>query len=139
MIKGKVEWHGEKAWAQAHTALVERIARATVLLWTELQLVLNTPAKGERRSRGKGKGSRLVYTEVSKPGEPPRKRTGWLQRHVRYEVDRQQPAGRVGVGIAAKYGLFLERGTRMMRPRPWLVTTARRLASRLRALISGGA
>lgn len=70
-----------------------------------------------------------IYPYPSKPGEPPRKRTGWLQRHVLMEFAEAKAgnqtlmASRTGVGRNAIYGLYLELGTRRVKPRPWLVAT----------------
>lgn len=64
-----------------------------------------------------------IYPYPSKPGEAPRKRTGWGQRHIVWEFDATQIAGRVGVSAAAIYMLFLELGTRFVKRRPWLVVT----------------
>jgi len=64
-----------------------------------------------------------IYPYPSKPGEAPRKRTGWGQRHIVWEFDATRIAGRVGVSAAAIYMLFLELGTRIVKRRPWLVVT----------------
>jgi hypothetical protein len=76
-----------------------------------------------------------VYPYPSKPGEPPRKRTGWGQNHIVWDVDRAALEGRVGISVNAMYMLFLELGTRRMRPRPWLVATYEKLKSQLNRLI----
>jgi hypothetical protein len=64
-----------------------------------------------------------IYPYPSKPGEAPRKRSGWGQRHIVWEFDSASVAGRVGVSTHAIYMLFLELGTRFMKRRPWLVVT----------------
>lgn len=64
-----------------------------------------------------------IYPYPSNPGEPPRKRTGWGQRHIVWEFDSKQIAGRVGVSKGGIYMFFLELGTRWVKRRPWLVVT----------------
>lgn len=76
-----------------------------------------------------------VYPYPSKPGEPPRKRTGWGQRHIVWDIDRDKLEGRVGISVNAIYMLFLELGTRRIRPRPWLVATYEKLRTELNQLI----
>lgn len=60
----------------------------------------------------------------SAPGEPPHLRTGTLRRSIDHETLRlgnREFVGRVGpTGAAAKYGTYLELGTRKMAPRPYL-------------------
>lgn len=75
--------------------------------------------------------SRRVFPR-SRPGEPPRKETGWGQKHIRYTraIGKTQGA-RVGIDISeigphgktALYMIMLELGTRLIKRRPWLVAT----------------
>lgn len=76
-----------------------------------------------------------VYPYPSKPGEPPRKRTGWGQRHIVWDYDADKMEGRVGIAQNAIYMLFLELGTRFIKPRPWLVATLTKLMPELRVLM----
>lgn len=62
-----------------------------------------------------------VELRASRPGEPPRKRTGTLRSSVQHEKikeGREVIAYRVGYVRAIKYGVYLEFGTRKMAPRP---------------------
>lgn len=81
-----------------------------VAYWSAVQRALNV-------------GNPRPYRTPSAPGEPPRKRTGWLQRHVLYEIDETSLAARVGVGKSADYGIALEVGTAVMAARPFLLST----------------
>lgn len=74
----------------------------------------------------------------SPPGQPPRKRTGWLQRNVLYETDEKAGLARVGITKNARYGLFLELGTGRMAARPWLLATLQRVWPRMQALAGSG-
>lgn len=56
----------------------------------------------------------------SKPGEPPRSVTGWLRNHVAFALKPTQMLTQIGLRENAKYGLFLEFGTKgpyKIRPR----------------------
>jgi hypothetical protein len=77
--------------------------------------------------------SRRVFPR-SKPGEPPRKETGWGQKHIRWTPANIKAGrgARVGIDISevspihritAIYMIWLELGTSRIAPRPWLVST----------------
>jgi HK97 gp10 family phage protein len=75
----------------------------------------------------------VAYPPASRPGEPPRKRSGELQRDVTYEVNER--AGTASVGVTSAYGPFLERGTRYMSARPFLFATFRKYMGELKAVV----
>lgn len=143
MIEARVELNVGEVTEQLRAVLTERITRATVFLWQKVQEALNTPNTGERRTHrtrrtpSGRKATHTVYPHPSRPGEAPRKRTGWLQRNVRYEIEGD--TGRVGVAANATYGAYLELGTARMRPRPWLVATLTANLARLQAIVRGEA
>lgn len=122
MIQAKLTWHGDPVIPALKAAAWEKLARAVVFFWSTLQTVLNVP-------------NPPPYQTPSAPGEAPRKRTGWLASHVLYELDKAGLAGRVGLGPAAKYGLFLEAGTRKMAARPWFLATLKKILPQLEALM----
>lgn len=124
-------WHGEEAIKAIDAAAYENVQRATVFFWSKCQDELNVSAKV-------GKGTKGSDYQASKPGEPPRKRTGWLQRNVVYELDEKEKRGRVGLTANAMYGLFLEFGTRFMAARPWLLGTLRKYWQAIRAYLGLG-
>jgi hypothetical protein len=64
----------------------------------------------------------------SAPGEPPRVETGKLRERV--VVESVDPLTR-RVLASAPHGHFLEVGTRVMKPRPYLVKTLEELAAEL--------
>ena len=77
-----------------------------------------------RMSGGQGRGNRRraaarIY-QASAPGEPPRKRTGTLQKSIAHEVERESNAIVARVGTKVDYGRYLEFGTRKMAARPYL-------------------
>jgi HK97 gp10 family phage protein len=123
--------------ARLLAAHLRALMRVTALLHAGLLERLNAPNTGVRRRRKKPRrGSYTVYPSPSKPGEPPRKRSGWLQRNVVYQIDKSALSARVGVTANARYGLYQELGTSRMAARPWLASTAREMAPRLAKLFA---
>ncbi len=124
MIKATLNWHGNEAIAHVRAAGWERLQRCVVFFWQAATLTLNV-------------SNPRPYLTPSKPGEPPRKRTGWLQRNVLYELDEPSLSGRVGITRNAKYGLWLEIGTRWMHARPWLLATLKKVEKQLNSIAGG--
>lgn len=125
MIQVQQQWHGPQVLAQIEAAGWESIQRATVYLWTKVVEALNV-------------SNPRPYTSPSAPGEPPRKRTGWLQRNVLYELDEAQKRGRVGIGRMALYGVYLELGTRRgLAARPFLLAMVNKHRAELQKLAGG--
>jgi hypothetical protein len=131
----KHTWHGDEVVATLVATSWENLARATVFFWQQCVEALNVPNTGQSVPK-RGGGSRTIYPNPSKPGEPPRKRTGWGQRNVRYELDKARLKSRVGVGVNAMYMAMHEAGIRGVK-RPWLLTTLDRHLEQIRALASG--
>jgi hypothetical protein len=144
MIELGVTWEGDTYLEGLEERAWEALARATVYLHTRCMEALNVSNPREyvlskTQKTKSGKAKRVgVYRSPSKPGEPPRKRTGWLQKNVRYELDRERLKGRVGIGTNAKYGAFLEIGTKRLKARPWLWATAQAHLHQLRSIVRGG-
>jgi len=141
MIEAKFSWNGDPVVRALEEAAWEGLQRAALRLHTHLLETLNVPNTGESRKHPTRKtasgrpATYTIYPHSSRPGEPPRKRTGWLQRNVRYELDRSALRARVGVTENARYGLYLEFGTARVAARPWLDSTFRVLLPELRALV----
>ena len=142
-VNVKVDWdQGQQD--QVQLALLKNLQRAVVFLHTQVLEALNVPNTGSRVKRvrgplrGKGKrktrGSYTVYANPSKPGEAPRKRTGFGQRNVRYSINEKEGTGRVGVSVNAAYMAYLEVGTAKVAARPWLLVTIRKYLPQLRAI-----
>lgn len=60
----------------------------------------------------------VQYPPASSAGEPPRRRTGRLQRSITYTTDRKGGV-KVRIYATAPYGEWLETGTSRMAARPW--------------------
>ena len=123
MIRARLDWN-DKAGPQVIAAAWENLVRAVVTYHTLLLTTLNV-------------ANPRPYKTSSKPDEPPRKRSGWLQSHTLYELDEGTHSARVGVATNAIYGVFLELGTRLMKARPWLLATLKKHWDRIAAIAGG--
>lgn len=119
-----MRWHGDEAIGFIRTAAWEGIVRATEFLNAQILRELNV-------------SNPRPYKTPSRPGEPPRKRTGFGQANVLREYDREQLRSRTGVARNAMYMLFLELGTRHTDPRPWLWATVQKNMRQIEALAGG--
>lgn len=124
MIQLDYQDHGNERLAEIEAAGWEAIERCTVELWTACVKAVGVP-------------NPRPYTTPSRPDEPPRLRTAFGQRNISYELLRDRGIGRVGVRANARYMAMLDRGTRYIKERPWLLATARRIWPRLQALAQG--
>jgi hypothetical protein len=87
-----------------------------------------------RQTKGGNKTSRTVYPNSSKPGESPRRRTGFGQKNIVRGMNAQRPAARVGYTRLIRYMTFHELGIRYSRgiqQRPTLVPAFRNNIHRL--------
>ena len=123
MMKARLTWN-DPAGVQVVALAWDRLKAAVVTYHTLLLATLNV-------------ANPRPYTTPSRPGEPPRKRTGWLQSHTLYEFDEETHTGRVGVARNALYGIFLELGTRLMKARPWLLATLKKNFDKIAAIAAG--
>lgn len=124
MIKAELTFRGREAEAKLQATAWKNLVRAVVFFHTQLLLALNV-------------SNPRPYRTPSLPGEPPRKRTGWGQRHVLYELDEAGRSARVGVSVNAAYMAMLDQGTRHIRPRPWLFATLKKVWGRLQEIAGG--
>ena len=100
----------------------------------EVRNQVNVTLSGNRTGRTyKVPGTNRTYT-ASSPGEPPAQATGRLRQSVftRVEGMGNQVTGRVGTELP--YGLWLDEGTKKMKPRPWLERSLDKAIPRLREI-----
>ena len=119
--------------AKVQRAASKALRAAGVRLQQLVQLALNKSAGPQyvklKRPRGgkKNKTQRTIYTRPSRPGEPPHKRTGNLQRGIWLKHDSRRPAAQVGWSRNAIYGLYHDQGIRYARvgkqKRPHMMAT----------------
>lgn len=79
-----------------------------------------------------------VYPNPSKPGEPPRLRTGFGRRNIVINYNKNKGWVRVGIAENAVYMFYLEVGTRRVKRRPWLVNTLFKNKKMISLLIATG-
>jgi hypothetical protein len=121
VIQTEFTLHLDQVLDRIETLAWEKIRRLTLYFWQQVNRALNV-------------SNPRPYDTPSQAGEPPRKRTGFLQRNVLYELDRASLTGRVGVSRSALYGLYLELGTARMRARPFIASTLAAHRDKLRAI-----
>lgn len=115
---GSLEWNGIEYYMLATKATVQAMKKSAIYTQGIAKKMI-----------GKGGGKPHI---ASKPGQPPRRDTGILASSVSYQVNVTGPLvqGLVGPDVAKiksrkpttdpEYGLWLEIGSRKMKPRPWL-------------------
>ena len=96
--------HSDEVLRSANSEIEKAIAIGTIQVQNESKRLVN----------------RFSGPPASKPGEPPHKRTGTLDRSIDMETFTRGKdfVGRVGTNL--NYGLWLEIGTRKMAKRPYL-------------------
>jgi hypothetical protein len=80
-------------------------------------------------------GTRKTYT-ASAPGEAPASRLGDLRRSIDTRIEQGETRIEGFVGTDLEYGLFLERGTLHIKPRPWLGPTFQKEAEAVKRILS---
>lgn len=135
-----LKWYGQEALAKIEGVTWRGIQRAVEFFVARLQDELNVPAIREKKTRTRDtsagpKGSQYTVYHGSAPGEPPRKRTGNLQKAIAREYDEANMKARVGIRLSAFYGLFLELGTKVMAARPFFLATLRKYWNQIVALM----
>jgi len=93
-------------------------------------------------TEGSNKNSRTIYPNSSKPGESPRRRTGFGQKNIVFGVDESTLVARVGFTRNARYMTFHELGIRYSKvgfqQRPTIVPATFENLPRLRAVFQRG-
>ena len=117
----KLVWNGPVVKKQVANAVLRGVKAATMVLYTASRKAASVPntgkASGGGRKRGeggrfiKGQKRRTRYLNSSKPGEPPRRRTGFGQKNIVCGwIKTPVVEGRVGYTRNARYMLFHELG-----------------------------
>ena len=102
MARVTLRWHQDRVVSRVRAQTMQRAQVAATVLERNVKSRLGTP-----------------YPPASRPGQPPHRRSGALQRGVQATarlINRFRV--RVAVMIAAFYAPFLQRGTRRMARRP---------------------
>jgi len=148
MVRGGVvvKVHDRQFARLLRQATAEGIQRAGVFYHAKCREAVSTPntgtrIKGGRDNQGRFLKGRTVYDNPSRPGEPPRLRTGQGRDEIVMEFNDNEKAPEVRVGVSAKgiYMIFLELGTRLIQPRPWLLDTLMKFREQIGRLAATGA
>lgn len=118
------------AFLSAATLELHRISRRKASISNQgVRVRIKRPRKGGAKTQ------RTVYPHSSKPGESPRRRTGFGHKNIVWGYSKQRKAGRVGYTRNARYMTFHELGIRYKRvgfqQRPTIVPALRDNARRL--------
>lgn len=103
-----------RLWAEADKLTLKALVNAGAIVERGAKQLVSTGAPKWRGPRGG------VHYDASEPGKPPHVRTGALRASIAFAIDRDAAEPTVVVGPAAKYGKWLEFGTRHMAARPFM-------------------
>jgi len=137
-MAGRVEWHGDTLRLVVEGAMARRIKAACIFLQSQVKQDIGQSGTLVYRVLKKdgtpGKKTKTVYNFThSRPGNPPFKQTGDLQRSITHEV-----VGLVGrVGTNLPYGRRLELGDEHLAPRPYLRANLIRHSPTLTKILTG--
>lgn len=118
----------------AEKEMARRVGTAALVLQHELRETVKVPGNALNKA-AVGKDGVIR----SRPGEPPRKQSGFGQRSIAIRLRAKGKAADIGIFANAGYMAILEVGTRDGRilARPWLRPTLDRQRSRLAAILAG--
>jgi hypothetical protein len=116
-----LDWHGNEVTRSLESQLATRLDSATEYLRQRVTTNLGPPDHDPRRG--------------SRPGEYPLSNEGQLKEHVL--VGHPDPLTR-RLYTDSDYGLWLEIGTRRMRPRPFLSRTLQEEQDRVAEILTRG-
>lgn len=155
------KWYAAAVKTEASGAAIGAMHRATLVVESYVKQNFTVPGHGRLYKRGKN------VHRASAPGEPPSVDTGTLRASISREVvvgasevngyvgvmknmrqrgRRRQAAARTPrraagamttVSAGPDYGLYLEKGTRRMGARPYLVPALRALRVKINAIFRG--
>ena len=141
-----VKWHGNEFNRKLWRATASGLKRAAVFHHTKCRQAVSRPNTGTRMRRtratagGKKGSGYTVYADPSRPGEPPKLRTGTGRGEIvwEYNGESKNPAVRIGVTKKGIYMMYLELGTRRIKPRPWLLETLKKHWAMIARLAAAG-
>jgi len=134
----------ESAVKQGLKRLTEKgLKRGTVFYHAQCRRAVSRSNTGvsvpiQRRSKGGNKTSRTIYPDPSKPGEPPKVRSGHGKANIIFGFSATELKSRVGVKKNNLYMIYLDLGTRSIKRRPWLTATLKKFAKQIGRLLASG-
>jgi len=141
-----LKWRGDQFNRHLRRATASGLKRAGSFLHSKCREEVSSPNTGTRKRRkrdtavGPKGSSYTVYGQPSRPGQPPRVRTGTGRSEIvrEYNGNDRNPAVRVGVTRKGIYMFYLELGTRRIKARPWLLATLMKFRRRIGELAASG-
>lgn len=121
------EWNAREVLDDVRGDLGVALMRGAGVMVSRIKKRIRLP--GPKRTAGRklrasyGDAKAMLRARASKPGEPPRFRTGNLFRSISAERSDQGATPVVLVGSNLPYSLYLEKGTRKMEARPYIEST----------------
>lgn len=124
-MTSSLEWHGAEITRFLMSAEEKSLKAAARELHRAYRQNLNRPAVYIGGGRWEG----------SRPGEMPKKRTGFLRESVYWYWDRATRKVLFGLvdipGADQHYGEILDIGSKRIRPRPWILVTVEMARARV--------
>lgn len=115
---------------RANQVFALRLEAVCIHLMNAMRQNVSVPGRKRSIVRTRAGGYRVKWgklgSEPSRPGEFPRKQTGFFRSSIAYQITTDANGVAQGrVGTAYKVGKFLDRGTMRAAARPWLGRTVR--------------
>jgi len=128
----ELKWNDDAFLEIAMKVSVQTMETAAITVEKD---VINSFGTGASRiiKHRRSKGKKGKFHRPSAPGFPPAVDTNVLRSSVGHDVISKGSIidGFVGIASMVKYGLFLELGTRIMKPRPFLRPALKRNHDRI--------
>ena len=137
-MASQLRWFGKEFDRQLKAATFTGLNRAGTFYHAKCREAVSVPNTGKRVKRKLGNGTYTIYPNPSQPGEAPRLRTGFGQKNILKENNKERMWVRVGVGANAEYMANLEVGTKTVARRPWMIPTLRDNANVIGKLAATG-
>lgn len=134
----QLKWRGGEVTREIEAGVRQNITAASIYLASVIKADISQPGTlryaGRTKKGTPTKRTKTVYNFThSAPGNPPYKQTGRLRASITREVHGL--VGRVGTNVI--YSRFLEKGTRKMAPRPFLLPNLRKHHATLVRILTG--
>jgi len=132
MAPPKIKWYGKRVKSKVKRGMGRNVMRAAIMLAADIRGAFPQSGQSGTASGGGDKKN------PSAPGEIPHVQTAHLKRNIG-EEKKGETGARVGTGIGNKdsvgYALWLEKGTRDMAARPYLVPGLKRNKRRIEKIM----
>lgn len=141
MAEIKIVKRSKQAIVAITDEIAQRMLRAVIFMQNEVKLTLTGTRHGRRYRIGKSargkKIKRVRYHIASAPGEPPAVLYGRLRNSIKFELRTKGLRSIEGiVGSKLDKAVWLEKGTKRIKPRPFLEPTFKKNQNELKKIFS---